>query len=154
MESVHHLQLCTTFVFWETCSFGFWVACFYYCSCWFCIYILLFVLLNLEVNYHYCIGFIGESCLLYWIMPVNIDQWCAEIWDFNGCSLHSIVKLHLNLFNLLFSMFLVSFCIIAITVCYITKFQNFSYLTTFFMCDFLLFFQTVFLTAILVISIS
>ena len=87
-------------------------------------------------------------------MPVNIDQWCVEIWNFNGCSLHSIVKLHLNLFNLLFNMFLVSFCIIAITVCYITKFQKFLYLTTFFMCDFLLFFQTVFLTAILVISIS
>ena len=68
----------------------------------------------MEVNHHYCIGFIGEDCLLYGIMPVNMEQWRAEIWNFNGCSLHSIVKLHPNLFNLLFNMFLVSFCIIAI----------------------------------------
>ena len=48
-------------------------------------------------------------------------------------------KLHLNLLNLLFSMFLVSFCIIEITVCYITKLQNSLYLTTLFLCDFLAF---------------
>ena len=48
-------------------------------------------------------------------------------------------KLHLNLLNLLFSMFLVSFCIIEITVCYITKLQNYLYLTTLFLCDFLAF---------------
>ena len=70
-------------------------------------------------------------------MPVNIEQWCAEIGSFNSCSLHSIAKSHLNLFNLLFNMFLVSFCIIAITVCYITKFQISLYLTTLFLCDFL-----------------
>ena len=58
-------------------------------------------------------------------MPVNNEQWHAEIGSFNGCSLHLIVKLHLNLLNLLFSMFLASFCITAITVCYITKLQIF-----------------------------
>ena len=69
-------------------------------------------------------------------MPVTIEQWCAEIVSFNSCSLHSIVKLHLNLFNMLFDMVLVRFCIIALTVCYITKFQFFLYLTTLFPCDF------------------
>ena len=47
-------------------------------------------------------------------MPVNTEQWRAEIGSFNGRSQHLIVKLHLNLLNLLFSMFLVSSCIIAI----------------------------------------
>ena len=103
---------------------------------------LFFIFLNLELNHHYCIRFIIEGCLLYGIMPVNIEQWRAEIWDFNGCSLHSIVKLHLNLFNLLFNLFLVSFCIIAITVSYITKFQNFLDLITLFLCDFLPFLST------------
>ena len=70
-------------------------------------------------------------------MPVNIEQWRAEIGSFNSCSLHSIVKLHLSLFNLLFKLFLVSFCIIALTVCCITKFQFFLYLTTQFLSDFL-----------------
>ena len=42
-------------------------------------------------------------------MPVIIEQWRAEIGSFNSFSVHSIVKLHLNLFNLLFNMFLVSF---------------------------------------------
>ena len=36
-------------------------------------------------------------------------------------------------------MFLLSFCIIAITVCYITKIQFFLYLTRLFLCDFLAF---------------
>ena len=75
-------------------------------------------------------------------MPANTEQWHAEIGSFNGCSQHLIVKLHLNLLNLLFSMFVVSFCIIAITVCYITKFQIILYLTTLFLCDFLAFLST------------
>ena len=75
-------------------------------------------------------------------MPVNIEQWHAEIESFNSYSLHSIAKLHLNLFNLLFNMLLVSFCIIALTACYITKFQIFLYLTTLFLCDFLPFHST------------
>ena len=103
---------------------------------------LFFIFLNLELNHHYCIGFILQGCLLYGIMPVNIEQWRAEIWDFIGCSLHSIVKFHLNLFNLLFDLFLVSFCIIAITASYITKFQNFLNLTTLLLCDFLPFLST------------
>ena len=129
------LQLCTTFVFWET--YGFWTAFFCYCFSWFSIYMLLFMFLNLEVNHHYCIGFIWEDCLLYAMMPVSIEQWCAEIGCFNGCSLHSVVKLHINLFNLLVNIFLVSFCIIAITIYYITKFQFFLYLTTIFLYNFL-----------------
>ena len=36
-------------------------------------------------------------------MPVNTEQWGAEIGSFNGCSLHLNVKLHLHLLNLLFS---------------------------------------------------
>ena len=75
-------------------------------------------------------------------MPVNTEQWRAEIGSFNGCSQHLIVKLHLNLLNLLFSMFLVSCCITAITVCYITKLQIFLYLITLFLCDFLAFLST------------
>ena len=39
-------------------------------------------------------------------------------------------------------MFLVSFCIIALTVCYITKFQIFLYLITLFLWDFLPFLST------------
>ena len=75
-------------------------------------------------------------------MPVNTAQRHAEIGSLNGCSLHLIVKLHLNLLNLLFSMFLVSFCIIAKTVCYITKLQFFLHLTTLFLCNFLAFLAT------------
>lgn len=68
-------------------------------------------------------------------MPVNIEQWCAEIESFNGCSLYSIVKLHLNLFNLLFHVFLVFICIIELTVCYITKFPSlFVSSYTFYIC--------------------
>ena len=54
-------------------------------------------------------------------------------------ALHLIVKLHLNLLNFLFSMFLVSFSSIVITVCYITKFEIFLYLTTLLLCGFLTF---------------
>ena len=103
---------------------------------------LLFILLNLKVNHHYCIGFIKEGCVLYGIMPVNTEQWRAEIGSFNGCSLHLIVKLRLNLLNLLFSMLLMSFYVIAISACYITKFQIFLYLTTLFLYDFLAFLST------------
>ena len=79
--------------------------------------------------------FITNNCQL--ILPVNIEQWHAEIGSFNGFSLHSVVKVYLNLFNVLFNMFLVSFCIIAISVCHITKFQVFLFLVTLFLCDFL-----------------
>ena len=33
------------------------------------------IFLNLEVNHHYAVGFIWESCLSCGIMPVNIEQW-------------------------------------------------------------------------------
>ena len=109
MVSMHHLELCQTFVFGEIYPFVYWTACFYYCLCWFCIYMLLFIFLNWEVNHHYCIGFIWEGCLLYGLMLFNIKQWFAEIGNFNGYSLHSVVKLHLNLFNLLFNMYMFLF---------------------------------------------
>ena len=124
MASVHHLQLSTTFVFRETCSFSSLDSMF----------LLFLLILCLHVTF-YILKFGGKSsrlhwialegCLLYGIMPVSIEQWRAEIGSFSNCSLHSVVTLHLNLFNLLFNMFLVSFCIIAITVCYITKFKFF-----------------------------
>ena len=75
-------------------------------------------------------------------MPVNIVQWRAKIGSFNSCSLRSVVKLHLSLFDLLFKLFLMNFCIIALTVCYITKFHFFLYLTTQFLWDFLPFLST------------
>ena len=86
-----------------------------------------------------CNGFVSEGCLSIEVMPVNIGQSRVKIGNFHICSLHSIVKLHLNFFNLLFSMFLVSFCIISITSCFITKFKILLYLTTLylFLCDFI-----------------
>ena len=60
---------------------------------------------------------------MYGITPDNTEQWHAKIGSFKGSSLHLIVKLHLHLLNVLFSMFLVSFCIIATTVFYITELQ-------------------------------
>ena len=77
----------------------------------------------------------------YEIMPVNTEQWRAEIGSFNGCSLHLIV----NLLNLLFRMFLVSFCIIAkLSVISVNSkyiyIYIYVYLTTLlFLCDFLVF---------------
>ena len=115
---------------------------------------LLFILLKLEVNNPYCIGFIYESCWLFGIILVNTEQWRAEIGSFNGCSQYLIVKLHLNLLSLLFSMFLLTFCIITITVCYITKLQIFLCLTTLFLCDFLAFLLASISYSNLVISLS
>ena len=119
-------------------------------------FLLSFLLiLYLHVTF-YILKFGGISLLLHWIhirvlfiiiMPVTVGQLFAEIGSFNGCSLQSIVKLHLNLFNLLFNVFLVSFCIIEITVSYITKFQVFLYLTALFYLHLHLFFQPSFLTA-------
>ena len=119
-------------------------------------FLLSFLLiLYLHVTF-YILKFGGISLLLHWIhirvlfiiiMPVTVGQLFAEIGSFNGCSLQSIVKLHLNLFNLLFNMFLVSFYIIEITVSYITKFQVFLYLTALFYLHLHLFFQPSFLTA-------
>ena len=95
----------------------------------------------------YVLKFGGKSSLLHWIHMRGLFIICndaSQYWTmvcrngcFNGCSLHSAVKLHINLFNLLVNIFLVSFCIIAITICYITKFQFFLYLTTIFLCNFL-----------------
>ena len=61
-------------------------------------------------------------------MLVDIEQWCTEIRDFNGCLQLSAAKLYLNLRNLISNMFLVLICTIVLTVCYI-KLYVFSYLT-------------------------
>ena len=90
-------------------------------------------------------------------MPVDTARWHAEIESFNGCSLHLIVKLHLNLLYLSFYsiFFLVAFCTIAITVRYVKKFPVFSFLTRLFLCFFLPFLSTsISDTAMLVISVS
>ena len=110
--------------------------------------LILLLLLILHVTF-YILKFAGKSLRLLWIRirglsiiwdnDSYIEQWRVEIGSYNGCSLHSIVKLHLNLFNLLFSISPVSFCIIVITVSYITKFQVFLYLSTLLLYDFLIF---------------
>lgn len=70
-------------------------------------------------------------------MPVNTEQWLPKIESFNGCSLHSIAKLYLNLFNLLFNMLLAIISIVATAVYFITKFQFFMYLITLFLYAFI-----------------
>ena len=62
----------------------------------------------------------------------NTEQWHAQIGNFNGWSLRSIVELHVNLPNLLFNIFLVIFCVIAITVISL-NFKSFYILTTLFL---------------------
>ena len=34
-------------------------------------------------------------------MPVDIEQWRAEIGNFNGCLHYAIIKLEINLFNIM-----------------------------------------------------
>ena len=34
-------------------------------------------------------------------MPVDIEQWRAEIGNFNGCLHHAIIKLEIDLFNIM-----------------------------------------------------
>ena len=60
-------------------------------------------------------------------MPVDIEQWRAEIGNFNGCSQLSVIKLYLNMRNLI-NMFLVLICTLDLPVCCL-KFYVFSYLT-------------------------
>ena len=58
-------------------------------------------------------------------MPADIEQWGAEIGNFNGCSQLSVIKLYLNVRNLI-NMLLVLIC--TLSVCCL-KFYVFSYLT-------------------------
>ena len=60
-------------------------------------------------------------------MPIDIEQWRAETEDFNGYSQNSIVKLYLNLFNLLSYIILMLICIFVLTLTIITKLQAFGY---------------------------
>ena len=61
-------------------------------------------------------------------MPVDIEQWHAETGDFNGCSQLSVVKLYLNMRNLMNNMFFVLICTFALSA-FCLKFYVFSYLT-------------------------
>ena len=58
-------------------------------------------------------------------MPIDIEQWRAEIGNFNGHSQHSIVNLYLNLSNLLSYIVLMFICIFVLTLSLIIKLQSF-----------------------------
>ena len=49
-------------------------------------------------------------------MPVDIEQWHAEIGNFNGCLHYAIVKLGLNLFNIMLSVSQVFTFIVVLTI--------------------------------------
>ena len=74
-------------------------------------------------------------------MPVDIEQWRAEIGNFNGCSQLSVIKLYLNMCNLI-NMLLVLICTFALSVCCL-KFYVFSYLTKVLSFSVLIFFPPV-----------
>ena len=74
-------------------------------------------------------------------MPVDIEQWRTEIGDFNRCSQISVIKLYLNMRNLI-NMFLVLICTLALSVCCL-KFYVFSYLTKVLSFSVLIFFPLV-----------
>ena len=42
-----------------------------------------------------------RGLLFSWDMPVDIEQWRTEIWNFNGCLHYAIIKLEINLFNII-----------------------------------------------------
>ena len=54
-------------------------------------------------------------------MPVDIEQWQVEIGHFNGCLHHTIVKLKLNLFNIITSVSQVIMFLLAILHLCISK---------------------------------
>ena len=86
--------------------------------------------INLEVNHYYCIGVILEGWLICELLPIDIEQWRAEIGNFNRYLQHSIAKLYLNLFHLLSYIVLMFICILILTLSLITKLQAFWYFTT------------------------
>lgn len=61
----------------------------------------------------------GFSCLL--IMPIHTEQWQGEIGNFNGCLHHAIIKLKLNLFNIMTTISQVLVFLLAILHPYISK---------------------------------
>ena len=75
-------------------------------------------------------------------MPVETEQWHAEIGNFNGWSQLSVIKLFLNMCNLINNMFLVLICTFALSVCCL-KFYVFSYLTKVLSFSVLIFFLPV-----------
>ena len=89
-------------------------------------------------------------------MPVDIEQWRSEIGDFSGCSQLSLVKLYLNMRDLMNNMFLVLICTFALSVCCL-KFYVFSYLTKVLSFSVLIFFLPVlgsFFVADFVVSVG
>ena len=60
-------------------------------------------------------------------MPVDTEQWHAETGNFNGCLYYAIVKLKLNLFNIMLSVRQVLTFTLAITFQYIFKFNTVFY---------------------------
>lgn len=59
-------------------------------------------------------------------MPVDTEQWHAKTGNFNGCLYYAIVKLKLNLFNIMLSVRQVLTFTLAITFQYIFKFNTVS----------------------------
>ena len=43
-------------------------------------------------------------------MPVHIEQWCAEIWDFNGRCQYPVARFQLGVYNI-FSAIVMSVCV-------------------------------------------
>ena len=74
-------------------------------------------------------------------MPLEIEQWCVEIGNFNGYSQLSVIKMYLNIHNLV-NIFLVLICTFALSVCCL-KFYVFSYLTKVLSFSVLIFFPLV-----------
>ena len=74
-----------------------------------------------------------ESWSYYGIMPVDIEQWHAEIGSFNGHFLGVIMKLELNLLNIISSLNQVLALICALLFQYISNADTaFYFLTIFF----------------------
>ena len=62
-------------------------------------------------------------------MPVDTKQWHAEIENFNGCLDYAVIKLKLNLFNIMVSVSHGLVCLLAILQC-IAKYNTASLFLT------------------------
>ena len=54
-------------------------------------------------------------------MPVDIEQWHAEVWNFSGCLHYAIIKLEINLFNIMVRVSQALALILAIISQYVVK---------------------------------
>ena len=65
-------------------------------------------------------------------MPVDTEQWCEEIGNFNACLHYAVIKLKLNLFNIMTSVKQVPLFLLAILLQCISKVNTAScFLTSF-----------------------